>query len=73
MTSAMTFDDQAAKRVESIYITPDVVATRVAAFRALEPRPAERIADLGCGPGFMVQELARAVGAQGAGLCMALI
>lgn len=61
----MTFDEKAAQRVESIYTTPDISATRVAVFRALEPRPGERIADLGCGPGFMTQELARAVGPQG--------
>jgi arsenite methyltransferase len=65
MTSAMTFDDKAAQRVEAIYTTLDVSATRVAVFRALEPRSGERIADLGCGPGFMTQELARAVGPHG--------
>jgi ubiquinone/menaquinone biosynthesis C-methylase UbiE len=61
----MNFDEKAAQRIEATYTTPDVSATRVAVFRALEPRSGERIADLGCGPGFMTQELARAVGPHG--------
>jgi ubiquinone/menaquinone biosynthesis C-methylase UbiE len=61
----MTFDEQAALRIEALYATSDVAATRVATLRALEPRPGERIADLGCGPGFMTRELALAVGAGG--------
>ena len=65
MTSAMHFDQEAAQRVEATYTTPDVSATRVAVFRALEPRPGEQIVDLGCGPGFMARELALAVGARG--------
>ena len=65
MASTMTFDETAAQRIEAIYMTPDVNATRIAAFRALEPRPEEWIADLGCGPGFMTRELAIAVGPHG--------
>ena len=65
MASSMSFDEQAARQVEALYLTPDVAATRIAAFHALEPRPGERIVDLGCGPGFMTRELALAVGDQG--------
>jgi arsenite methyltransferase len=65
MTSTMAFDEAAAQQVEATYTTPDVAATRIAVFRALEPRPGERIADLGCGPGFMARELALAVGPHG--------
>jgi SAM-dependent methyltransferase len=61
----MSFDERAALRVEALYLTPDIAATRVAAFHALDPRPGERIVDLGCGPGFMTRELALAVGDQG--------
>jgi ubiquinone/menaquinone biosynthesis C-methylase UbiE len=61
----MTFDEQAALRVEALYATPDVAATRAVVFRALEPRPGERVVDLGCGPGFMTRELALAVGRRG--------
>ncbi len=65
MASSMTFDKAAALRVEALYATPDVAATRVAAFHALDPRPGEQVADLGCGPGFMTRELALAVGPSG--------
>jgi SAM-dependent methyltransferase len=61
----MSFDERAALRVEALYLTPDIAATRVAAFHALNPRPGEWIVDLGCGPGFMTRELALAVGDQG--------
>ena len=65
MASSMSFDEQAALRVEALYLTPDIAATRVVAFQALDARPGERIVDLGCGPGFMTRELALAVGEQG--------
>lgn len=65
MASSMPFDEQAARRIEAVYATPDVAATRAAVLAALEPRPGERIADLGCGPGYMARELALAVGPGG--------
>jgi len=65
MASTMAFDETAAQRVEAIYATPDVAATRIAVYRALQPEPGERIADLGCGPGFMARELALAIGPRG--------
>ena len=65
MASSMTFDEQAALQIEALYTTPNVAATRAVVFRALEPRPGERIVDLGCGPGFMTRELALAVGRRG--------
>src|SRR5215204_3701354 len=65
MTSTMIFDENASRRIEAAYTTPDVSGTRFAVFRALEPRSGEQIADLGCGPGFMTREVALAVGPQG--------
>ena len=65
MTSSMSFDERAARQIEAVYATPDVAATRAAVLGALEPRPGERIADLGCGPGYMARELALAVGPGG--------
>ena len=61
----MPFDERAARRIEAVYATPDVAATRAAVLGALEPRPGERIVDLGCGPGYMARELALAVGPGG--------
>lgn len=65
MASSMPFDERAARRIEAVYATPDVTATRAAVLGALEPRPGEWIVDLGCGPGYMVRELALAVGPGG--------
>ena len=65
MASSMPFDERAARRIEAVYATPDVAATRAAVFGALEPRSGERIVDLGCGPGYMARELALAVGPGG--------
>ena len=65
MASNMPFDEWAARRIEAVYATPDVAATRAAVFGALEPRSGERIVDLGCGPGYMARELALAVGPSG--------
>lgn len=60
------FDDKAAKRLEAIYGTPDVAAQRRRVVVALQPKAGERIADLGCGPGYLAVELAEAVGPSGA-------
>src|SRR3954469_25822973 len=65
VASSMPFDEQAARRIEAVYATPDVAATRAAVLGALKPRSGERIVDLGCGPGYMARELALAVGPGG--------
>ena len=51
MSEVMQFDEAAARRLEAVYLTPDVVAQRCAQLRILEPRPGERIVDVGCGTG----------------------
>src|SRR4051812_8050083 len=65
VASSMPFDERAARRIEAVYATADVAATRAAVLGALEPRTGERIVDLGCGPGYMTRELALAVGPGG--------
>jgi len=42
------------------------VAQREAVLAALDPRPGERVLDLGCGPGLLAAAVAARVGAQGA-------
>ncbi len=59
------FDDQAAKRVEALYSTSDVVAQRHKVIKALAPRVGEQILDIGSGPGFLALDLAHAVGPTG--------
>lgn len=61
MTAASAFDDKASSRLDTIYGTPDVAAQRARILEFLQPLPGERIADLGCGPGYLAADLARAV------------
>jgi ubiquinone/menaquinone biosynthesis C-methylase UbiE len=65
MSTTLEFDAIATAQVEAIYATPDVAATRIAAFRAASPRLGQTVVDVGCGPGFLVHELAKAVGPEG--------
>jgi arsenite methyltransferase len=59
------FDDGAARGLERIYRTPDVVAQRVRVLEALALRPGERVLDVGVGPGLLAEDMARTVGEQG--------
>jgi SAM-dependent methyltransferase len=52
-------------RLERMYAAPEVVAQRARTLAALAPSPGERGLDVGCGPGFLTCELARAVGETG--------
>ena len=61
----MRFDEDAARRVEAIYSTPDVIAQRQAVLHAVELRPGEHVVDVGSGPGFLCAEMAEVVGASG--------
>jgi arsenite methyltransferase len=61
----MQFDDKALHHLEITYRAPEVVAQRRILLEAIAPRPGEQALDIGCGPGFVVEELARAVGPEG--------
>jgi arsenite methyltransferase len=60
-----TFDPAESRRLEAVYLTPDVVAQRAATLAALSPAPGERVVDVGCGPGLLAAEIAHAVGSTG--------
>jgi arsenite methyltransferase len=64
--SMIQFDENAARHIQRVYATPDVVAQRAEVLAVLTPRPAERVLDVGSGPGYLVASLADAVGPDGA-------
>jgi arsenite methyltransferase len=62
----LRFDEEATKRLLALYITPDMVSQRGEFLRALDPRPGERVLDVGSGPGFLAGAIAAAVESRGA-------
>src|SRR6185436_9326829 len=62
----LQFDEKQAKQVETTYMTPDVVEQRRATRALLALQPGERVLDIGSGPGFLADEMAEAVGPEGA-------
>eukprot|EP00746_Dinoflagellata_sp_MGD_P118380 gnl/MRDRNA2_/MRDRNA2_54539_c0_seq1.p1 gnl/MRDRNA2_/MRDRNA2_54539_c0~~gnl/MRDRNA2_/MRDRNA2_54539_c0_seq1.p1 ORF type:complete len:282 (-),score=39.31 gnl/MRDRNA2_/MRDRNA2_54539_c0_seq1:98-943(-) len=58
-------DPNVAAQLESTYRNPEVVAQRKRTLEVLAIKPGERVLDVGCGPAFLVAELAAAVGPQG--------
>jgi arsenite methyltransferase len=63
--SQMVFDEGLASRLDAMYRTRDMVRRRQLARAALGAAPGERVADVGCGPGFYVAELLEEVGPGG--------
>jgi arsenite methyltransferase len=61
MATEFSFDGAAARRVEQVYLTPDIVQQRRTTCALLKLKPGERILDVGCGPGFLLNEMADAV------------
>jgi arsenite methyltransferase len=61
----LEFDDRAARHIQRVYATPDVVAQREQVLALLSARSGERILDVGSGPGYLVASLADAVGPGG--------
>jgi arsenite methyltransferase len=64
--SGLEFTEDAARRLESLYLTTDVVAQRVETMRRLALSQGERVLDVGCGPGFLCESIATEVGSDGA-------
>ena len=65
MSGKIDFDANAAKAVEAMYQTPDVVGQRIAVLNALGLAPYEHVLDIGSGPGLLAEDAAKMVGAEG--------
>ena len=63
--SQLVFDDRLAAQLETLYRTRDVLRRRRLVREALRAGPGDRVLDVGCGPGFYVDELAGQVGRTG--------
>ncbi len=63
--SQVTFDGAAARNLETVYQTPDLIGQRTRVIDLLAPRPGEHILDVGIGPGLLAYDLARLVGQGG--------
>jgi SAM-dependent methyltransferase len=64
-TRMIEFDEDAARGVERMYQTPDVVAQRARFLEALALQPGERVLDVGVGPGLLAHSMAERVGKTG--------
>ena len=62
---SMKFGSDAARRLEHAYMTPDVVNQREATLALFCAKPGEYIIDIGSGPGFLCESMAKQVGPSG--------
>jgi len=61
----MKFDARAGRSLERGYRTPEIAHQRLRTLAALAPGNGEHVLDVGCGPGFLVAEMAMQVGPEG--------
>ncbi len=61
----MKYDKQAARNIERSYNTPDIANQRLRTLHALALNAGDKVLDVGCGTGFLVQEMASLGGEQG--------
>jgi len=65
VTSMLEFDAEAARQMEAVYLTADVVQQRREVLRLLALTAGEAVLDIGSGPGLLATEMAQAVGPTG--------
>lgn len=65
VTGGLQFDEETSRKIESLYLTPDVVAQRCQVLKALALKRGERVLDVGSGPGLLAYDIAASVGPEG--------
>ena len=65
MSSTVNFNEATGNALERAYLTPDVVEQRVSVLAALDLKQGEYVLDVGPGPGLLLLEIAKRVGARG--------
>jgi ubiquinone/menaquinone biosynthesis C-methylase UbiE len=65
MSMEQVFDDTASRRLEAVYLTPDIVRQRKEVLAALALQPGETVLDVGSGPGLLMADMAALVGPEG--------
>jgi arsenite methyltransferase len=65
MSGGLQFDEATSRKVEALYLTPDVVSQRCHVLKALELKQGERVLDIGSGPGLLAYDIAASVGHDG--------
>ncbi|MGH0032901.1 MAG: methyltransferase domain-containing protein [Myxococcota bacterium] len=65
MSTGLQFDADLARALELQYQRPQMVLRRAAALRLAAPKLGEDVLDVGCGPGFLCNDLAAGVGERG--------
>src|SRR5581483_9833713 len=65
MSSTLRFDDEASRKAEAAYLTPDVVEQRRVTRAVLALEQGEDVLDIGSGMGLLASEMAVEVGAGG--------
>jgi SAM-dependent methyltransferase len=63
--SGLKFTQDAARQLEWLYLTGDVVAQRSETIKQLALSRSEHVLDVGCGPGFLCESMAQIVGHDG--------
>lgn len=63
--TAFKFDDGLSRKIEALYLTPEVVAQRRQVLHELKLTPGDQVLDIGSGPGLLAHDLAIAVGPEG--------